>query len=144
MNERLTSVLSKLPTALQSSAELQRDYRNAQVEKRRKNWETWRAKNPEVAKRHHEASRLKRAQEFAAACAELSPEQFAAVELLVELWRIASVWQCAYCGKSVPTKRRTVDHVVPLSKGGKHVPENIVPSCRPCNSRKAARPYYYA
>ena len=30
----------------------------------------------------------------------------------------------------------TVDHVVPLSKEGKHDIENIVPACKSCNSKK--------
>lgn len=42
--------------------------------------------------------------------------------------------QCAYCGKS--DVKLTMDHVVPLSKGGAHVPMNLVPACRSCNSRK--------
>jgi len=41
--------------------------------------------------------------------------------------------RCHYCGKR---RVLTLDHVIPLSKGGKHVKENIVPACRSCNSRK--------
>jgi 5-methylcytosine-specific restriction endonuclease McrA len=33
----------------------------------------------------------------------------------------------------------TMDHVVPLSKGGPHTKENVVPACRPCNARKKDR-----
>lgn len=44
---------------------------------------------------------------------------------------------CAYCGASdCPLE---MDHVRPLSKGGAHVASNIVPACKPCNSRKGAR-----
>ena len=45
--------------------------------------------------------------------------------------------RCAYCGKK--PKQLTIDHVIPLSKHGGHVPENIVPACRTCNSAKGAR-----
>jgi hypothetical protein len=45
--------------------------------------------------------------------------------------------RCHYCRK--PTKRLTMDHVIPLSKGGHHVASNIVPACRSCNSRKGNR-----
>jgi hypothetical protein len=44
---------------------------------------------------------------------------------------------CAYCG--TPTgkgKDRHADHVVPLSRGGKHCVDNLVPSCASCNRRK--------
>jgi 5-methylcytosine-specific restriction endonuclease McrA len=40
---------------------------------------------------------------------------------------------CAYCG--LPGKL-TMDHVVPLSRGGKHEISNVVPACSRCNSRK--------
>lgn len=43
--------------------------------------------------------------------------------------------RCAYCGK----KGDTVDHVVPRSRGGEHVWENVVAACGPCNGRKADR-----
>ena len=42
---------------------------------------------------------------------------------------------CAYCGK----RAETIDHVVPRSRGGAHVWENVVASCKPCNHRKADR-----
>jgi 5-methylcytosine-specific restriction endonuclease McrA len=40
---------------------------------------------------------------------------------------------CVYCGKHKPL---TIDHVVPISKGGLHDVSNIVPACGSCNSRK--------
>jgi HNH endonuclease len=45
--------------------------------------------------------------------------------------------RCAYCGK--PSKRLTIDHVIPLSQGGPHMVQNIVPACKPCNSGKKDR-----
>lgn len=45
--------------------------------------------------------------------------------------------RCAYCG-SKPVVL-TMDHVVPLSKGGHHTASNIVPACQSCNSRKNDR-----
>jgi 5-methylcytosine-specific restriction endonuclease McrA len=46
-------------------------------------------------------------------------------------------WQCAYCGSS--SNRLTLDHVVPRSRGGASVWENVVASCAPCNHRKGDR-----
>lgn len=43
-------------------------------------------------------------------------------------------YRCAYCGKK-PMKL-TQDHVIPLARGGNHTASNIVPACKPCNSRK--------
>jgi 5-methylcytosine-specific restriction endonuclease McrA len=44
-------------------------------------------------------------------------------------------WQCQYCGAAA----ENVDHVIPKSRGGQHVWENVVASCRRCNSRKENR-----
>ena len=46
-------------------------------------------------------------------------------------------WTCQYCGSRKPGL--TVDHVVPRSRGGKSVWENIVASCASCNRRKGNR-----
>ena len=46
-------------------------------------------------------------------------------------------WRCAYCGAT--TARLTLDHVVPRSRGGESVWENVVTSCAPCNLRKGNR-----
>ncbi|WP_165989393.1 HNH endonuclease [Streptomyces sp. YIM 98790] len=43
--------------------------------------------------------------------------------------------RCAYCG-GVAT---SVDHVVPRSRGGQHVWDNVVAACRRCNHIKADR-----
>ncbi len=40
--------------------------------------------------------------------------------------------RCAYCGDPATT----MDHVIPLSRGGLHEPENVVPACKPCNFEK--------
>jgi 5-methylcytosine-specific restriction endonuclease McrA len=44
--------------------------------------------------------------------------------------------RCVYCGS---TNRLTLDHVVPRSRGGDSVWENVVTSCAPCNLRKGNR-----
>lgn len=43
---------------------------------------------------------------------------------------------CQYCGSS---KRLTLDHVIPRSKGGPHTWNNVVTACERCNSRKGDR-----
>lgn len=41
--------------------------------------------------------------------------------------------RCVYCGEK---KKLTMDHIIPLSKGGHHIKENIVPACLSCNAKK--------
>ncbi len=43
---------------------------------------------------------------------------------------------CSYCGNKVAPSEITMDHVVPLVRGGRSVRGNVVPACRPCNSKK--------
>jgi 5-methylcytosine-specific restriction endonuclease McrA len=45
-------------------------------------------------------------------------------------------YHCCYCGDAVTKSQATLDHVLPISKGGKTNFENIVTACGPCNFRK--------
>jgi 5-methylcytosine-specific restriction endonuclease McrA len=44
-------------------------------------------------------------------------------------------WQCQYCGAAA----ENLDHVLPRSRGGLHVWENVVAACRRCNAKKMDR-----
>ena len=44
--------------------------------------------------------------------------------------------RCYYCGKSFPPSELTMDHVVPLARGGKSKKGNVVTACRDCNNKK--------
>jgi 5-methylcytosine-specific restriction endonuclease McrA len=48
---------------------------------------------------------------------------------------------CAYCLRG--NVKLTMDHMIPISKGGPHAVENVVPACRPCNSRKGPRSIFW-
>jgi len=43
---------------------------------------------------------------------------------------------CHYCGRQVPPKELTLDHLVPLARGGRSTRGNCVPACKDCNNRK--------
>jgi len=43
---------------------------------------------------------------------------------------------CQYCGDDVSKKSATLDHVLPVSHGGKTTFENTVTACGPCNANK--------
>jgi 5-methylcytosine-specific restriction endonuclease McrA len=46
-------------------------------------------------------------------------------------------FECMYCGQKFPSHELTYDHVIPKSRKGRTVWENVVAACIPCNAAKA-------
>ena len=44
--------------------------------------------------------------------------------------------RCHYCGRTFPPDALTMDHVLPIVRGGKSTKGNIVPCCKQCNNDK--------
>ncbi|WP_411280078.1 HNH endonuclease [Gemmatimonas sp.] len=44
--------------------------------------------------------------------------------------------RCVYCAVRLDHRSATLDHVVPLARGGAHDPGNLVTACGPCNRLK--------
>jgi len=44
--------------------------------------------------------------------------------------------RCYYCGREVAPADLTMDHIVPIVRGGRSVKNNLVPACKDCNNRK--------
>lgn len=44
--------------------------------------------------------------------------------------------RCYYCAKKVAYKDLSMDHLVPLARGGRSTKNNLVPACKDCNNRK--------
>lgn len=66
----------------------------------------------------------------------------AAGKATVEQWAARSAFhgnRCVYCGRS---GKLTIDHAIPLSRGGANWPSNLVPACKSCNSRKHDKTYF--
>lgn len=53
----------------------------------------------------------------------------------VERINAAQCFECVYCGASTATKK-SVDHIIPLSRGGSNWPDNIQILCPRCNRAK--------
>lgn len=108
----------------------------------------WRARNPE---RHAFFVRRVRERNPAAVAERTRRYQARKMAATVEKVDYGAIgerdgWICGICSEPVdPTLRgrtsRSVsfDHIVPLSKGGKHMAENIQPAHFGCNSRKGAK-----
>ena len=43
---------------------------------------------------------------------------------------------CWYCGRAVGYANLTMDHVIPLARGGRSTKDNLVPCCKDCNNKK--------
>lgn len=43
---------------------------------------------------------------------------------------------CHYCGRHVGAAELTLDHVIPLARGGATTRGNCVPCCKECNNKK--------
>jgi 5-methylcytosine-specific restriction protein A len=70
--------------------------------------------------------------------AHLAREKKKAAQLKKTQWwknRIAQ-GQCHYCGNKFLAADLTMDHLVPLSRGGKSTKSNVVPCCKDCNNKK--------
>ena len=56
----------------------------------------------------------------------------------------ASLWwknklaqgQCYLCKKQFPKKELTMEHLIPLARGGRSIKNNLVVCCKTCNSQK--------
>lgn len=49
---------------------------------------------------------------------------------------LRDLYTCQYCSEQIPRNSLTVDHVIPISKGGRTTWTNCVAACNPCNGRK--------
>ena len=69
---------------------------------------------------------------------ELKRQRGRARELRDSQWwkRRISTGLCHYCRRQVGHKALTMDHLVPLGRGGRSVRGNVVPACKDCNNRK--------
>lgn len=47
--------------------------------------------------------------------------------------------RCGYCGTKIGFSEVTVDHKIPLSRGGPDCMDNMICSCKPCNALKGNR-----
>jgi 5-methylcytosine-specific restriction endonuclease McrA len=69
---------------------------------------------------------------------EIRREKARARELRASAWwkRRLARERCGYCERLTPARDLTMDHRVPLVRGGRSVRGNLVPACRECNAAK--------
>lgn len=69
---------------------------------------------------------------------DMKRERRKARELRASQWwkRRCAKGRCHYCGNAAPPKELTMDHIVPIARGGKTTKGNVVPACKACNNAK--------
>lgn len=85
----------------------------------------WRERNPDKVREGDRAKHRNR--------------RAAAGKVTAEEWReilAAAAGRCAYCARERPL---TMDHIIPLCRGGTHDVGNIAAVCLPCNASKGAK-----
>jgi 5-methylcytosine-specific restriction endonuclease McrA len=72
---------------------------------------------------------------------EIKRERARARELRRSQWwkRRRAAGTCHYCGRKFPPRELTMDHLVPLVRGGRSTKGNLVPACKECNTAKKQR-----
>lgn len=55
-------------------------------------------------------------------------------------WNVFAL--CVYCNRRLRRGELTRDHVIPRAQGGASTPDNLVPSCAPCNRAKGSKPLW--
>ncbi len=65
-------------------------------------------------------------------------EKAKARELRDSQWwkRKRSQGVCYYCGRKFRPAELTMDHLIPIARGGRSVQGNLVPACKECNNKK--------
>jgi 5-methylcytosine-specific restriction endonuclease McrA len=107
-----------------------RRYRENNPEKSKAYTNKWRAENKDLVYLYNTKKDAKRRLAINATINKITVSEWKKIKLLYKN-------KCAYCLKEF--KKLTMDHVVPLVKGGSHDKDNIVPACKSCNSSKQAR-----
>jgi 5-methylcytosine-specific restriction endonuclease McrA len=65
-------------------------------------------------------------------------ERARARELRATAWwkRRLARGRCGYCGRPTPPRELTMDHRVPIVRGGRSTRGNLVAACKACNNAK--------
>jgi 5-methylcytosine-specific restriction endonuclease McrA len=72
---------------------------------------------------------------------EIRREKQKARELRATQWwkRKRATGICHRCGNKFPPRELTMDHLVPIIRGGKSTKGNLVPACKKCNTERKYR-----
>jgi 5-methylcytosine-specific restriction endonuclease McrA len=87
--------------------------------------------------RAKEILRIQRAKECRAKYIDANNDGTLTPETLCALF--AAARECTYCKKVMRSVEKTLDHIVPISRGGQHALSNVCVCCKECNTLKSDR-----
>jgi 5-methylcytosine-specific restriction endonuclease McrA len=105
--------------------ERERVYRDSHLDEVREMRRIWRISNPNRVI----ANNQKRRSRIAGNGGSFTADDW-------ELMKAEYGYRCPCCNRKEPNIKLTVDHITPISEGGKNLIENIQPLCKQCNSKK--------
>jgi len=114
----------------EKSKQISRNWKANNKERKKEVDKKWTQDNPEKVR---ERDRRRRARKYNAVQNAIITVTHEDIELLKQ----AFSQSCVYCGSK---EKLTIDHVIPLAKGGTHELKNLLPCCRSCNSSKNCSP----
>jgi 5-methylcytosine-specific restriction endonuclease McrA len=106
-------------------------YAKAHPEVRRRCFLNYVKNHPDKYKAHTAACHVKRSAAMRGAKTD-DPK----VSALIRSWKLKPEFTCRWCGVLFPREKLHIDHIIPVSKGGKHECSNVCESCWLCNIRK--------
>lgn len=109
--------------------ECQKRYVVANLQKVRECRRKWKQSHPEVVTSHVHVRRARK---------RLLP----AVSCGLRIKELLCYKICYWCPSTLTAVNRTIDHITPLARGGKHVPDNLVAACASCNQLKGKKLYW--
>lgn len=113
------------------AATAQRLYRKRHPDIVEARWEKWHREHPELTQAKDQVGGLRRSYHSKGLAEGMTARDWMVLKAVFN-------YCCAYCGKY--TERLCQDHIIPASKGGGHILQNIVPVCRSCNTKKYTGP----
>ena len=123
--------------------ESSRKYREENSEKRREYNRKWKRNNPEKHREHNRKwqndNPEKRRENHHRRRARVAN---AAGSFTAEQWQARLEYhgnRCIYCGCD---GKMTIEHLIPLVRGGTNWPSNLAPSCRSCNCSKGTKTHF--